>query len=155
MNPSLHQSAFRPVIREPPIVEQLMPERATDAGKEDNSDDEVDIETTEDDPVTPLNASLQNLHSASNSAMSNHSGRSTSPQCWSPPRETVSRDSTQIDRVISATVYPQTHLLRSAWTKYTSMQLEDISPHIFKYIYISLSLFYKRLKVYKFECVFK
>lgn len=71
-----------------------MPERATDAGKEENSDDEVDIETTEDDPVTPLNASLQNLHSASNS-MSSHSGRSTSPQCWSPPRETVSRNGIQ------------------------------------------------------------
>ncbi|XP_039313446.1 SKI family transcriptional corepressor 2 isoform X2 [Solenopsis invicta] len=90
VNPPLHQSAFRPVIRGPPIVEPaVIPERPVDASqKEDNSDDEVDIETTEDDPVTPLNASLQNLHSASNSAMSSHSGRSTSPQCWSPPRET-------------------------------------------------------------------
>lgn len=92
MNPPLHQSAFRPVIRGPPVVEPVIPERptTTDAGKEDNSDDEVDIETTEDDPVTPLNASLQNPHSASNSAVSSHSGRSMSPQCWSPPRETVS-----------------------------------------------------------------
>lgn len=80
------------MIRGPPIVEPaVIPERPADQ-KEDNSDDEVDIETTEDDPVTPLNASLQNLHSASNSAMSSHSGRSTSPQCWSPPRETVSSD---------------------------------------------------------------
>jgi hypothetical protein len=94
VNPSLHQSAFRPVIRGPPIIEPaVIPERPADAGqKEENSDDEVDIETTEDDPVTPLNASLQNLHSASNSAMSSHSGRSTSPQCWSPPRETVSAE---------------------------------------------------------------
>lgn len=94
VTPPLHQSAFRPVIRGPPIVEPaVIPERPADVSqKEDNSDDEVDIETTEDDPVTPLNASLQNLHSASNSAMSSHSGRSTSPQCWSPPRETVSSD---------------------------------------------------------------
>jgi len=89
VNPPLHQSAFRPVIRGPPIVEPaVVPERTADVGqKEDNSDDEVDIETTEDDPVTPLNASLH-----SNSATSSHSGRSTSPQCWSPPRETVSFD---------------------------------------------------------------
>ena len=93
VNPSLHQSAFRPVIRGPPIVEPVTQEQPSDTSvshKEDNSDDEVDIETTEDDPVTPLNiATAQNLHSVSNSAASSHSGRN-SPQCWSPPRETVS-----------------------------------------------------------------
>ncbi|OAD58207.1 SKI family transcriptional corepressor 1 homolog-B [Eufriesea mexicana] len=92
VNPSLHQSAFRPVIRGPPIVESVGQEQPSDTSvshKEDNSDDEVDIETTEDDPVTPLNITAQNLHSVSNSATSSHSGRN-SPQCWSPPRETVS-----------------------------------------------------------------
>ncbi|XP_066591423.1 SKI family transcriptional corepressor 1 homolog-B-like isoform X2 [Prorops nasuta] len=79
VSPHLHQSAFRPVIRGPPVIESM----------DENSDDEVDIETTEDDPVTPLNASLQsNLPTASSSAVSSHSGQSTSPQCWSPPRET-------------------------------------------------------------------
>ncbi|XP_017755565.1 PREDICTED: ski oncogene [Eufriesea mexicana] len=90
VNPSLHQSAFRPVIRGPPIVESVGQEQPSDTSvshKEDNSDDEVDIETTEDDPVTPLNITAQNLHSVSNSATSSHSGRN-SPQCWSPPRET-------------------------------------------------------------------
>ncbi|XP_024938548.1 SKI family transcriptional corepressor 2 isoform X2 [Cephus cinctus] len=93
---TLHQSAFRPVIRGPPIVEPALQEVTTDRpvekeGAEENSDDEVDIETTEEDMVAPLNVSLQGLQSASNSAMSNHSGHSghsTSPQCWSPPRET-------------------------------------------------------------------
>ncbi|CAK9833077.1 SKI family transcriptional corepressor 1 homolog-B [Anthophora retusa] len=92
VNPSLHQSAFRPVIRGPPIVESVAQEQTTDtslSNKEDNSDDEVDIETTEDDPVTPLNIAAQNLHALSNSTTSSHSGRN-SPQCWSPPRETVS-----------------------------------------------------------------
>jgi len=76
----------------------VVPERTADVGqKEDNSDDEVDIETTEDDPVTPLNASLH-----SNSAMSSHSGRSTSPQCWSPPRETVSSSFVSVSVSVSA-----------------------------------------------------
>ncbi|KAK2588469.1 hypothetical protein KPH14_004452 [Odynerus spinipes] len=102
VNPPLHQSAFRPVMRGPPIVEQSLAvqEAGTsspqdighadnETNKDENSDDEVDIETTEDDPVTPLNATLRDLHSASNSGMSSHSaGRSISPQCWSPPRET-------------------------------------------------------------------
>ncbi|XP_043499019.1 SKI family transcriptional corepressor 2 isoform X1 [Polistes fuscatus] len=94
MNPPLHQSAFRPVIRGPPIGEQALAlqETSQDAhsnSKEENSDDEVDIETTEDDPATPLNATLHNLHSATNSSIGNHAtGRNASPQCWSPPRET-------------------------------------------------------------------
>ncbi|XP_014600676.1 PREDICTED: SKI family transcriptional corepressor 2 isoform X2 [Polistes canadensis] len=94
MNPPLHQSAFRPVIRGPPISEQALAiqETSQDAhsnSKEENSDDEVDIETTEDDPATPLNATLHNLHSATNSSIGNHAtGRNASPQCWSPPRET-------------------------------------------------------------------
>ncbi|XP_046832270.1 SKI family transcriptional corepressor 2 isoform X1 [Vespa velutina] len=95
MNPPLHQSAFRPVIRGPPIGEQALAslqETSQDGnsnGKEENSDDEVDIETTEDDPGTPLNATLHNLHSATNSGIASHStGRNVSPQCWSPPRET-------------------------------------------------------------------
>lgn len=101
MNPPLHQSAFRPVIRGPPIGEQALgtlQDTSQDGnnsnGKEENSDDEVDIETTEDDPATPLNATLHNLHSATNSGIAGgHStGRNVSPQCWSPPRETVSLD---------------------------------------------------------------
>ncbi|XP_043264798.1 SKI family transcriptional corepressor 2 [Colletes gigas] len=90
VNPSLHQSAFRPVIRGPPIVEPVVQEPQPDtsvSNNEDNSDDEVDIETTEDDPVTPLSITTQNLNSLSKSACSVHSGRN-SPQCWSPPRET-------------------------------------------------------------------
>lgn len=88
VSPSLHQSAFRPVIRGPPMVEpvaQGQPSDTSASNKEDNSDDEVDIETTEDEPIvqTPINVA-QNLHSNSTSH-----GRA-SPQCWSPPRETVS-----------------------------------------------------------------
>lgn len=91
---SLHQSAFRPVLRtghsvneSGQIGQDTTPEPPAD--KDDDSDDEVDIETTEDDGNAPLN-SLQSINSASNSALSNHSGQSTSPQCWSPPRESVS-----------------------------------------------------------------
>ncbi|TGZ38266.1 Uncharacterized protein DBV15_00493 [Temnothorax longispinosus] len=122
VNPPLHQSAFRPVIRGPPIVEPaVIPERPADASqKEDNSDDEVDIETTEDDPVTPLNASLQNLHSASNSAMSSHSGRSTSPQCWSPPRETVSFDLEGLSEDLSGGLYDCRQNCRGTKTLCTS-----------------------------------
>ncbi|XP_076182585.1 SKI family transcriptional corepressor fussel isoform X2 [Ptiloglossa arizonensis] len=90
VNPSVHQSAFRPVIRGPPIVEPVAREQPPDTSvtnNEDNSDDEVDIETTEDDPVTPLNITVQNLHSVSKSVSNGHNGRN-SPQCWSPPRET-------------------------------------------------------------------
>ncbi|XP_076243419.1 SKI family transcriptional corepressor fussel [Calliopsis andreniformis] len=90
VSPSLHQSAFRPVIRGPPIVESVAPEQPPDSSvtnNEGSSDDEVDIETTEDDPVTPLNVAPQNLHSIPKSSTSSHSGRN-SPQCWSPPRET-------------------------------------------------------------------
>ena len=92
VNSAIHQSAFRPVIRVPPIVESSIQEPVIEvpSNKDENSDDEVDIETTEDDISPPLNVSLQNLNSTSNSVISNHSGNSTSPQCWSPPRETVS-----------------------------------------------------------------
>lgn len=91
VSPSLHQSAFRPVIRGPPVVEPVTqePPFTSPTNNEDNSDDEVDIETTEDDPVTSLNITTHNLHSVSKSTTSSHSGRN-SPQCWSPPRETVS-----------------------------------------------------------------
>ncbi|XP_048507347.1 SKI family transcriptional corepressor 2 isoform X2 [Athalia rosae] len=90
---ALHQSAFRPVIRAGPQVaesgqpaQESSPELAVD--KEEDSDDEVDIETTEDDG-NPTNANnLQSVNAGSNSALSTHSGHSTSPQCWSPPRET-------------------------------------------------------------------
>ncbi|XP_068993091.1 SKI family transcriptional corepressor 2 [Neodiprion pinetum] len=89
---SLHQSAFHPVLRAGPpigesgqIVQESTPEPSVE--KDDDSDDEVDIETTEDEVKAPLNHP-QSLNSASNSALSTHSGHSTSPQCWSPPRET-------------------------------------------------------------------
>ncbi|XP_076290119.1 SKI family transcriptional corepressor fussel [Lasioglossum baleicum] len=87
VNPPLHQSAFRPVIRGPPIVEPMAQEQPADTSvtNDDNSDDEVDIETTEDDPLTPL--ATQNLHSVPKSSTGSHSGHN-SPQCWSPPRET-------------------------------------------------------------------
>ncbi|XP_012350308.1 SKI family transcriptional corepressor 2 isoform X3 [Apis florea] len=90
VNPSLHQSAFRPVIRGPPIVEPVGQEQhpsdhTSVSHKEDNSDDEVDIETTEDD--SPLNIAPQNLHHSVSSSATG-AGHSDSPQCWSPPRET-------------------------------------------------------------------
>ncbi|XP_076750281.1 SKI family transcriptional corepressor fussel [Xylocopa sonorina] len=116
VSPSLHQSAFRPVIRGPPIIEPVAQEPPSDtsvSNKEDNSDDEVDIETTEDDPVTPLNIAVQNLHSISNSATSSHSGRN-SPQCWSPPRETE-REAEKIAEEAAATrdVKPELQPARS------------------------------------------
>ena len=102
VNGSIHQSAFRPVIRVPPIVETSIQESTVEIppNKEENSDDEVDIETTEDDISSPLNVSLQNLNSTSNSAISNHSGNSTSPKCWSPPQETVSYSNTSLFNLI-------------------------------------------------------
>lgn len=123
------------MIRGPPIVEPaVIPERPTDAGqKEDNSDDEVDIETTEDDPVTPLNASLQNLHSASNSAMSSHSGRSTSPQCWSPPRETVSSDLGNLLGGLSGGLRSSKNLWKDADTYTREVKRKEwVSPEVAK-----------------------
>lgn len=95
MTANIHQSAFRPVLRSPnfsePIdIQQLRNKSLTVEKNIESSDDEVDIETTEDDdnPVVPLDSGLKNPHS--NSTMSSHSGHSTSPLCWSPPQETVS-----------------------------------------------------------------
>ncbi|XP_043278123.1 SKI family transcriptional corepressor 2 [Venturia canescens] len=104
--PSLHQSAFRPVVRSSPIIESPPPVREhqiprnNDADeKEINSDDEVDIETMEDEdptfratPTPSLHFDSLNLRSSIAASISgnssNHSGRSASPQCWSPARET-------------------------------------------------------------------
>ncbi|CAD6240943.1 GSCOCG00009014001-RA-CDS [Cotesia congregata] len=89
---SLHQSAFRPVIRPSPIVEPIQREDSTSevtVDKTDDSDDEVDIETTEDDDVSAT--SMQNIHtitSTTPASNNNNSQKSSSPQCWSPPRET-------------------------------------------------------------------
>ncbi|XP_043468468.1 SKI family transcriptional corepressor 2 isoform X2 [Leptopilina heterotoma] len=92
VNGSIHQSAFRPVIRVPPIVENSIQDPVADvpSNKDESSDDEVDIETTEDDVSAPLSVNFTNLNSSSNSVISNHNGNSTSasPQCWSPPRDT-------------------------------------------------------------------
>ncbi|XP_051169946.1 SKI family transcriptional corepressor 1 homolog-B isoform X2 [Leptopilina boulardi] len=92
VNGSIHQSAFRPVIRVPPIVENSIHDSVTKipSNKDESSDDEVDIETTEDDVSAPLSVNFSNINSSSNSVISNHNGNSTSasPQCWSPPRDT-------------------------------------------------------------------
>ncbi|CAG5100471.1 Similar to skor1b: SKI family transcriptional corepressor 1 homolog-B (Danio rerio) [Cotesia congregata] len=93
---SLHQSAFRPVIRPSPIVEPIQREDSTSevtVDKTDDSDDEVDIETTEDDDVSAT--SMQNIHtitSTTPASNNNNSQKSSSPQCWSPPRETILLD---------------------------------------------------------------
>ena len=103
-----HQSAFRPVIRSSPIVESpaMIRELETSETSRDNmevdSDDEVDIETMEDEepPAENSGTALSSVNSGSHNhqsntvansgTSSNHSGRSASPQCWSPARETVS-----------------------------------------------------------------
>ncbi|KAK0081856.1 hypothetical protein PV326_007466 [Microctonus aethiopoides] len=96
-NSPIHQSAFRPVVRPSPIVDSISHEETHETiveKEDDDTDDEVDIETTEDDDVP---VSIQNLRN-NNSSASNNSGtlnannsrNNSSPQCWSPPRETVS-----------------------------------------------------------------
>ncbi|XP_057321583.1 SKI family transcriptional corepressor 2 [Microplitis mediator] len=85
----LHQSAFRPVIRPSPIVEPIQRQDSTSevtADKTDDSDDEVDIETTEDDDHSAT--SPHNLRTTTSASNNNNSQKSSSPQCWSPPRET-------------------------------------------------------------------
>lgn len=104
----LHQSAFRPVIRSSPIIEapsatrDLEPSEISAVNMEVDSDDEVDIETMEDEEPRTVAAlgtassdassgiNLQSSVAANSGTSSNHSGRSASPQCWSPARETVS-----------------------------------------------------------------
>ncbi|XP_011298760.1 SKI family transcriptional corepressor 2 [Fopius arisanus] len=75
----LHQSAFRPVIRPSPNVEP-MDQSEVSVDKDEDSDDEVDIETTEDD-----DPSIRNH--VTNPISVNQSARDSSPQCWSPARE--------------------------------------------------------------------
>ncbi|XP_053972993.1 ski oncogene [Hylaeus volcanicus] len=130
VNPSLHQSAFRPVIRGPLIVESVAQEQPSDASvtnNEVNSDDEVDIETTEDDPVTPLSI-VQNLHSASKSTSSGHSGRN-SPQCWSPPQETEREAEKIAEETCASTVREVTPELQPARTP-DNWQGNNFYPHL-------------------------
>ncbi|XP_063981851.1 SKI family transcriptional corepressor 2 isoform X2 [Diachasmimorpha longicaudata] len=79
----LHLSAFRPVIRPSPDVEAAAtdePDGNIDKGED--SDGEVDIETTEDD-----DQSIRN-HVANSISVNQSAKDSSSPQCWSPARET-------------------------------------------------------------------
>lgn len=81
----LHQSAFRPVIRPASNVEAtVLDQPDVTPDKEEDSDDEVDIETTEDDDLT-IRSHVNNPVTVNQSARD-----SSSPQCWSPPRESVS-----------------------------------------------------------------
>lgn len=87
---SIHQSAFRPVIRSSPIVDPILRHDLSDDAveKEEDTDDEVDIETTEDDHVST--AHLENMSSTATTLTNHNTRNSCSSPCWSPPRETVS-----------------------------------------------------------------
>lgn len=123
VNSPLHQSAFRPVIREAPVVETTTVESSDSSQrKNDSSDDEVDIETTEDDLATASSAGVHSLHSASNSAASNHSGHSTSPQCWSPPRETVSLIKCFVNKIDIFLFFVYIYVLRLLTVKFAKIR---------------------------------
>lgn len=92
VNSNLHQSAFHPFIRSSSFTENVKyyENKEIKTLKEPSSDDEVDVETTEEDTVFQTNRNNTNIVSNTVSESSCINTHSMHQHCWSPPRETVS-----------------------------------------------------------------
>ncbi|OXU24101.1 hypothetical protein TSAR_004869 [Trichomalopsis sarcophagae] len=106
VNNNLHQSAFHPFIRSSSFTEsvklfenKVIEFQELKTLKEFSSDDEVDVETTEEDTVFQSNENNANLVSNPVLQLNNLNNQNTLQHCWSPPRETEKAAEKLVDEI--------------------------------------------------------